>query len=514
MKSSVGAKDAAAILQKIGRQSESLKASHLLNIGYVVPDVNEAKLRLAEQSRRISLNHELNSRKLELELDLAGRFQTVQPPQTDIAVVELVLINIRINALSYEGRIHELKLETEFRNEVRKRDEELITHKAQASSLVTFIMDNVDQKTKSKIDAILDMHKDNPGDKAKAVMIIVKEDIMGDQDYEREKIVSMVKNIQPANREEELGEKIDAIREGIMRYNRSMSAEGKAGLFDQALALKMLEKISLAIPTAMTIIRECKKTDPNMAFDIVEKAIVKELERVSNLRDSHGSKEDAAEVYRKDNDASTFAMGANSGGGRFVNGSSSSNVCYQYQNGNCLRGETCRFSHVMQQQPQLQKQQQYPHQQPFSSHLQQEQRRGNERGGGDYGNRGREVAARREDRGRDPDRSREGDRDRDVRDRSRESPQDRGGGGRDQDRFRVQASGRGGILPPTRRDDRGGGGRGDRGGERSRSGSPSSRSRSSYGSTPRQSPEKALRDRPATPLQPRGEKDKPKENSR
>ena len=45
MKSSgTGAKDAAAILQKkINRESESLKAAHLLDIGYGLPDVREAK---------------------------------------------------------------------------------------------------------------------------------------------------------------------------------------------------------------------------------------------------------------------------------------------------------------------------------------------------------------------------------------------------------------------------------------------------------------------------------------
>ena len=467
-------------------------------------NITRATSRLESQNQRID-DYETMCSNLRKVNEQIGALEIDNEPldQDSELVLKRRILMTKISSMDWksdekeEKRMRDLKKDLEECKAVMEKDNAIVAKTMQ------WVSDRVDLVIVNEISKELDNLPNKPGEAVRKMIEVLKSEVEGDQIEVQKNLKSSISDTKTAVDDNDAKRKLESLREMVQKYKMSSDLMGVGGALDMTVVSDAVETIlrGKGVSFELKMIQTINKSKD---FESLSRLLLTEIDRLGHLDARQGLKKEqnSDESYRSDEQSSTVAMSANYNTNNFGSGSnSSSKICYQYQNGKCSRGDNSRFQHTMMQSGQ-QQQKQYLQQQALSYYQQLDQRRGDERGGGSFGNRGREEV-RREDRGRDRDRSREkGPEDKSYRDRGRDSLQDRGGGSRD----RVQDGERGGT--PPRQDTRGGGGRGDRGGERSRSGSPySSRSRDSYGSTPHQSPEKP---RPATPLRPRDERDKSK----
>ena len=472
----VEARDAPLLLQELRRESSALQANHLMKKEYKIPDLAEALMNLEKQNQRLQSVEEIGGKISELEEEMENMLE--RPGMDNPVVIQHQELLRTLGRMKFEGKFQETKLRDCYRDELRKRQEDLNKDKAIASKFIKFVLDKVDSKTKSMINAIVDNFEEDPGGMVQAAMKIVVEEIRGDQDYIRETIIDEIKSMKIGKNNLEIVENIGKIRNGITKYELSLAMQGQGGSFDAKIAMRAVERVCLDNQVATTTIRDCKKEE-GMTFQIMDKRITDELERVNNLKQSGikvGEKE--IKAMQDEYEGSAVAMQASSSA-PFRSGGG--NTCMQWSNGGyCSFGSRCRFSHG---------------------------------GGGEQSRPQQQKWNRQEHRGRERERDRSRERDGRNRSDNRNSASPNSSRGFERNRRGDDYVNENRANNANQDKARFGGGRGsERGGDRgaggyqknSRSPSPNGGSPRSRGSSDGSTPLKG-KARPATPLKQRGE---------
>lgn len=336
--------EAGALLTKVKVLISSENADHMLVEGYTIPDVAGSQKDLKDQVNRISSHDILMARKSTLERDLVAE---PPPPPEDERWGELTAVLAQIATLRFEGRSIENKIKMDMEKSLKDKIGELQLDKAKVSKVLLELGRLVSSDIYGRIEAGLEQF-DNPGDKIKATVKIIRENTMGDQKSVRENSIQAIKNIPMAKDKVGIEAGCLEIRRQKMIFQRSLKMEGKTDIFPEDIALEALERICLQDPTAISIIRDCKKDIANFdTFEKVETAVYRELERIDNLISgtSKSKKSDPANEMHEMSSSSVMAMGAST----VMRGPAVDlrNICITFNNtGLCKRGSSCRFSHV------------------------------------------------------------------------------------------------------------------------------------------------------------------------